>query len=274
MNVHYINLFLLHLAIQGLTYTSINNQVSALVGFAKLYRQPIDIRSDYELDLTLRSLKRLLGDAQARKDELFPAELMKMYRVVDQNDYTQESVWLGIVLLYRTMLRKSHIFSGEFDDNLLMRSEVQFYDWGVLIMVNRSKTIQYKERMLEIPVHYGGGNLCLATNLKMYFAKYPMPENSPILSRSVKGRLELVKYTVALRLLKGWGARAGLKKDLGMHSLRRGSATLMSLAGFQLEDIKDRGDWQSTAVLKYLSYPLGRKIHIDKQIVSFINQII
>lgn len=145
MNVHYINLFLLHLAIHGLTYTSINNQVSALVGFAKLYRQPIDIRGDYELDLTLRSLKRVLGDAQSRKDELFPAELMKMYRFVDQNDYVQESVWLGIVLLYRTMLYKSHIFSGEFDDNLLIRSEVQFCDWGVLIMVNRSKTIQYKE---------------------------------------------------------------------------------------------------------------------------------
>lgn len=72
MDLHNINLFLLHLAIQGLAFTSINNQVSALVGFAKFYRQPIDIRGDYEMQLTLKSLKRILGEAQRKKEELFP----------------------------------------------------------------------------------------------------------------------------------------------------------------------------------------------------------
>lgn len=274
MDVHSINLFLLHLAIQGLTYSSINNQVSALVGFAKHYRQPIDIRGDYELDLTLKSLKRVLGDAQRKKDELFPLELLQMYQFVDRDNYVEESVWLGVVLLYRTMLRKSHIFSGEFDENLLMRSEIEFFDWGVLFKVNRSKTIQYKERIVQIPVHYGGGKLCLTTLLKDYLGKYPTTPNVPVLARQRFGSYELINYTQALRLFKRWGKSANIKKDIGMHSLRRGSATLMSLAGFQLEDIKDRGDWQSTAVLKYLSYPLNRKIHIDKQIVSFIDQLI
>lgn len=69
-----------------------------------------------------------------------------MLPFVDQTKYMEESVWLVIIFLYRTMLRKSHIFSGEFDDNLLMRSELEFCDWGLLVKVNRSKTIQYKEQ--------------------------------------------------------------------------------------------------------------------------------
>lgn len=55
-----------------------------------------------------------------------------------------------------------------------------------------------------------------------------------------------------------------------MHSLRRGAATMMSMAGFRLEDIKDRGDWQSTAVLRYLSYPQQRKIDIDSRIANLL----
>lgn len=101
-----------------------------------------------------------------------------------------------------------------------------------------------------------------------------MTQDAPILSRQCHGVLELVKYVPTLSLLKQWGELAKVNKNIAMHSLRRGSATLMSLAGFQLEDIKDRGDWQSTVVLKYLSYPLSRKIHIDKEMVNFINQIL
>lgn len=59
-----------------------------------------------------------------------------------------------------------------------------------------------------------------------------------------------------------------------MHSLRRGAATLMALAGRPLEDIKNWGDWQSVAVLKYLAYHMVQKFAIDKKNGSFINQLL
>lgn len=72
-------IFLLHLAFQGLTYTTINNEVSALVMFSKLYGCAVDIQSDFGVSLTLKALRRLLGDQSTSKDELYPLDLYKMY---------------------------------------------------------------------------------------------------------------------------------------------------------------------------------------------------
>lgn len=246
--------FLLHLALQDLKYSTINNEVSALILFDKLKDSPFDLCGDFDVHLTLKTLRRVLGDSVNAKDELFPCELQKIKEQVNMDVPPELSVWTGILFLYRSLLHKGHIFSGEFDTNLLKRSEVEFTDYGLLISVNPSKTIQFSERKVLIPVCYVGGPLCFVTLLRQYISLHPAPSDSPLLSRKVDGALLQPSYSRALLCLKRWGAQAGLKKDLGIHSLRRGAATMMSMAGFALEDIKDRGDWRSTAVLRYLAY--------------------
>lgn len=168
---------------------------------------------------------------------------------------------------------KRHVFTGEFNINLLKRSDVVSTEYGLLVTVSHSNTIQYNERKFQIPICRVGGPLCIVTLLREFIEQYPAPANSPLLSQISDGRLVTLSYGRALLCLKRWGAQAGLKKDLGMHSLRRGAATMMSMAGFALEDIKDRGDWRSTAVLRYLAYPLSRKIDIDKKIAKILNQL-
>lgn len=138
-------IFLLHLALQGLCYTTINNEVSALVMFAKLYGCPVDIRSDFGVNLTLKALRRLLGDQSTSKDELYPLDLYKIYTQVDRNNELEWATWVGIVFLYRTLLRKGHVFFGEFNSNLLKRSSVRFTHYGFLVSLRSSKTIQYRE---------------------------------------------------------------------------------------------------------------------------------
>lgn len=270
MDYEIVSLFMIHLAITGLSYSTINNELSALVTFAKLNRQAIDLRNDFGVNLTLKALHRILGDAVRKKDELFPNDLLSMKKSVDFGNFLQESVWLGVIFLYR--LRKSHIFVGEFNHNLLRRSEVEFTSWGLIVHVTKSKTVQYRERRVDIPLSRDGGPLCVVTQLLGYFQKYPMGPDAPILSKIESGKQILVKYGPALELLKRWGKMNKIEKDLGMHSLRRGGATVMSLAGLPLEDIKSRGDWQSMSVLQYLTYPLQQKIAIEKKKVDYINQ--
>lgn len=115
------------------------------------------------------------------------------------------------------------------------------------------------------------GPLCIVSLLKEFVSRYPVPPDFPLQSRLVDGKRVCPSYSKALSCLKAWGVTAGLKKNLGMHSLRRGAATVMSMAGFRLEDIKDRGDWRSSAVLRYLAYPLGRKIAIESKIANILN---
>lgn len=252
MNCENICLFLVHLALSGLTFGTINNQVSALVILGKLQGQELDIRGDFEVMLTLKALKQLLGDSTTQKDAVFPGDLVAMSKFVNSSDFVQISTWLGVVFLYRTMLRKCHIFSDEFNDHLSIRSDIEFTDYGMTVQVSSSKTIQYKERSLSLPVCIGGGKLCVVSLLKWYFQRYPTTVNCPILSCFVKGQLIKVRYSQALAFMKEWGQKANVGKNLGMHSMRRGAATLMSLGGMPIEDIKDRGDWKTDVSINTL----------------------
>lgn len=265
--------FMLHLALHGLKYTTINNELSALILLGKLNDSPCDLRGEIDVRLTLKALRRILGDMSEAKAELFPNELLKIRDQVNMDVPHELSVWTGILFLYRSLLRKCHVFAGEFDINMLKRSEVEITDYGLLVSVKRSKTIQFAERKTLIPICYVGGPLCIVTLLKGFMRQYPSPPDSPLLSRVSDGQMITPSYSRALLCLKRWAARAGLKKDLGMHSLRRGAATMMSMAGFALEHIKDRGDWRSTAVLRYLAYPLSRKIDIDNKIAKLLSTL-
>lgn len=269
-----ICLFLVHLYLEGLAYTTINNEVSALVLYAKLNRQCVDLRGDFGIKITLQALRRILGDTPLAKEELYPKELVSMSRYVNLTEFQQESVWLGILILYRSMLRKSHLFVGDFNENLLLRKDVVFTDWGLVININHSKTIQYRQRLVQVPICNDSGPLGVVSRLKNYCQRYPMESTAPILSRKMNGIVEVVRYTSALAFLKKWAIQAGVSKNLGMHSLRRGAATVMALAGMPLEDIKNRGDWQSVTALKYLAYPMPQKITIDQKVFSFISTIL
>lgn len=235
-------MFLLHLALQGMAYVSINNQVSALVTLGKLHGLDIDIRGDFNIRLTLMGLRRILGDTPSPKDELLPIDLIKMSKFVNPTDFLEWSTWTGVVFLYRSMLRKCHVFSCDFDDNMLARKDIVFTKYGMLVSVSRSKTIQYRERTHEIPICQGGGGLCAVSLIKAYFDQFPTIMSAPLLSTFKEGKLNNVPYTTALLNLKRWAKSAGIQKDVGMHSLRRGSATLMSLGGIPINDIKNRGD--------------------------------
>lgn len=160
MNYDIITLFMIHLAVEGLSYSTINNQLSALVVYAKIHRQEIDIRSDFGVNLTLKALHRILGDSVRVKEEILPNELAEMKQFVIFTEFKEYSVWLGILFMYRTLLRKLHLFVGDFNRNLLRRRDIEFFSWGILVHVSRSKTIQFYERKVTIPVSKDGGPLC------------------------------------------------------------------------------------------------------------------
>lgn len=141
MDCEIVSLFLLHMAMEGMVYSSINNELSALVTYAKLHRQEIALRKDFGIELTMSALRRILGDTPNSKDEIYPGELLRVKQHVNEQSYLEESTWLGIIFLYRTMLRKCHAFWGETNENLLRRQDITFTDWGIVVKVTHTKTI-------------------------------------------------------------------------------------------------------------------------------------
>lgn len=176
---------------------------------AKLHDTPSDLRNDFDVHLTLH---QLLGDSALGKDELFPSELMQIGLQVNFDVPTELGIWTGIVFLYRSLLRKSHVFSGEFDNHMLKRADIEITEYGLLVSVTSSKTIQCAERKVLIPICHVNGPLCAVSLIVKYFDMYQVPSDSPLLSRIIDGKLELVSYSRALMTLKRWGIRAGVKK--------------------------------------------------------------
>lgn len=130
--------------------------------------------------MTLKALRRLFGDQSTSKDELYPSDLYKIFEQVDKKNELDWATWVGVVFLYRSLLQKGHVFSDEFNNNLLKRSSAHFTNYGFLVTVRNSKTIQYRERVVEIPVCAGGGLLCAPSLLKSFLDTYPSLPEAPL----------------------------------------------------------------------------------------------
>lgn len=248
-----------------LCYTSINNYLSGLNVLSKLNGGE-DLRQDFGVSLMLKGLQRILGSEVKPMEPLLPSDLIKIFQEVDLSNRTELSIWVGVLFCFRSLLRKCHLFPTKDNrDHLLSRDNVQQLDWGLLVTVPTSKTNQFKQRKFETPLVKGEGDLCIVTVLLRYWSTQNLLPDSPIVC---KDDGSAIMYETALKKLKEWCVRAGINKDIGFHSLRRGAATYMSIQGMSLHDIKVEGDWQSLSVLLYLASPLDQRKEIDRKLVD------
>ena len=254
----------------NVSYGTINNYVSALNVLGRFYDGTFDLRQDFGIDLMLKGFRRLKGDVASQKDPLLPDDLKKMYPFVKESDPTQLVLWLIILLAFRTLLRKSHFTSSSDDDqeHLLKVADVKFKPWGCVISVNSSKTIQFGQRSFDIPVSYASKPLCVVSLLKSYLELHPKHDSEFLFTLPRKGLPYPVSYSLALDFFKSLTKQAGLSKDVGFHSLRRGSATYMHKLNIDLISIQKAGDWQSLCVLKYLSVDFSQKCEVEKLVAS------
>lgn len=257
--------FMYECASEGLCFTSINNYVSGINLLSKL-NDGEDFRQDFGVNLMIKGLRRMLNSTVKPKDPLLPGDLIRIFQKVDLSNHRQVSVWIGILLCFRTMVRKCHIFpTKEVSDHLLSRNDIEWTSWGFELSIPTSKTDQYKQRDFKTPVTASDSQLCIVRQLKIYWQRGPQEGDVPIVS-NLDG--SPIYYDYALKMLKKWCQECNLHKDVGFHSLRRGAATHMSLLGISLHDIKVEGDWQSMSVLLYLASPLSHRLSIDRMVAD------
>ena len=261
--------YLVHLT-KSLQYSSINNYLSGLILLHNLYGLPYDFRSDLQVLFMLQGIKHELGNPTRRKDPLIPCDLKRIHSLVDQSDPIERAVWACIVFGFRSLLRIFNLLPDKGNIHCLKRGDITFQKWGLCAHLKSSKTIQNRERVVDIPISSAPGSLLDAVELlRLHFQETQPFSHSDYLFMipSSKGYSPLT-YNRALPYLKRWAAKACPNKDIAFHSLRRGCATHMSSSGISLENIKAAGDWASMAVLMYLSSPLSHRINVDNFLVS------
>ena len=219
--------------------------------------------SSFAITRTLRGIRRTIGDSKKQAQLVTVHDLRLMFATLDMDSSEDVAFWLAIILCFRGLLRKSNVVEPGMAIRL---SDVQFTPWGVLISVVRSKTISFKERVLRIPFNIAPGSIfCVHRFIRLLLSLVTHPSGSSQLVSYVKqGRWVRATYSWFMKRLTGVCIELKLV-GVSTHSLRRGGASALEASGFSLLEIKDMGDWASSAVLQYICKTLDQRRNLDER---------
>ena len=255
-------------------YSTVNNYLSAVISLHKFYGYSVSFRESFLVKLVMRGLRSQLGEQRSQMQPLSLSQLRSMYElaVLTPED---EIIWAAVILSFRSLLRKSNIVPDVESNSghVLQRKDVQFHEWGVMLRVRSTKTLQHQQYVLEIPIHYVSDRVfCAASALEKHFAELPSSLDGPVFLKQIRGMKVPILYKDLLAFLKRAVRAIGLPpSEYGAHSLRRSGAAFLHGIGVPLEDIMAMGDWRSLAVLDYLITPLDRKKDIQGRVASSLN---
>ena len=157
----------------------------------------------------------------------------------------------------------------------LKRQDVYFTASGAVLRVYRTKTIQFKQRVLDIPLPFIPNSiLCPVTALKKYFCTVPELASSPLFIVNHGRSLKPILAAHFNRFFKSCITTVGLEPDnFSSRSFRQGGATFAFNCGAPTEFIKAQGDWRSDAYLVYLKLSTKKKLDILQAISARLSDL-
>lgn len=260
--------FLVNLA-KTCVFSTCNNYLSSIITLHKFLGFERSFRDYFVISMVMQGLGRHLGKTVSQKVGMSPQDFVKIHARLDFSDVNVITMWGALMLAFRSLLRKSNIVqtvSGNMD-MVLSRADVEFTSDGIILHVRKTKTIQRKEYVLQIPVYYVKTvSLCAASMLTTHMVRTEHIKDGPLFYLVKKGVWKPLLYSDLLKFLKHCVSLIGLRpEEVGLHSMRRSGAAFLHSIGVSLVDIMNAGDWRSLAALAYLISPLDRKIHIESQ---------
>ena len=263
-----VSRFLVFLA-RSCKFSTINNYLSAINVLHKFYGHGIDYRQYYLIQLILKGLKRQLGTQLDQSRPFSKNQLIAMYATLDLTNDMDIILWSALIFSFRTLLRKSNVLPDTqvCSDHIIRRKDIDFTEWGMMVHVHSSKTIQHKQYVLDIPITYvKDQRFCAVTTLEDHLRIFPKCSDAPLFFNPKTGKPVL--YRELLTFIKRLAKDIGINDKVGCHSLRRSGAAFLHSIGTPLEDIMSIGDWRSMAVLSYLATPMDRKRQIQDSVAS------
>ena len=113
-------------------YVTIINYLSAVWVLHKLNGFDHVDPSSFEIKITLKGIRRRLGDSQVHARPITVSDLRKIYDVLDISSTEDLAFWCAFILCFRALLRKSNVVELELS---LKVHDVEFHSWGVLLIV-------------------------------------------------------------------------------------------------------------------------------------------
>ncbi|XP_078360978.1 uncharacterized protein LOC144645323 [Oculina patagonica] len=246
----------------------------------KEFNLPNPLANNWPLNSLLTGIKRVKGQPPSQKLPISPDLLLRIHSRLNLRSSFDASFWAICLVSFFGMLRKSHFLASSassFDPSQqLILSDLEMFPWGVLITLRWSKTIQFRERVVKIPLPLiQNSPLCpvAAIQRALSFIAHP-PQPSPVFMwvDLTSLSLRIFTYSQFLKRLRAILQALGLSaRDYACHSFRRGGASFAFQAGLPIDLINILGDWHSDAVLLYLTVPLSVRLESINIIAKYLS---
>ena len=261
------------------SYHTILNVFSSIKTMSKINGH---IPSDavlYGIKLFMLGLKRSMSSAVVQKLPVTPELLSRIYNCVDFNNAFHVCMWAVMLFMFFTLFRKSNVLPDsvpKFDPKKqISRANIVYNDENMVVKVTWSKTIQFKQRNLYVPVSkVSGSKLCPISAYDKLLSMVKIPPEYPAFCYSVKGKVFPLTYSLFVKQFRYWLKQIGVKHDVlySSHSFRRGGATWAFKSGVNPSLIKMQGDWLSDCYLQYVKLDVSDKLETTtKMAQSIIN---
>lgn len=220
----------------------------------------------FNLERTLRGIKRSKGDVTPnRKLAVTPDILARIIRRLDLFKPGNLAFTAAMLVAFFGFFRKANVCPVQSGTNPVdeqspvRRCDFEFSDDMTLVWVNlrRTKTIQFGQRTLRVPLPaIPGSILCPVNALSRLFSAVPgRPEDFAFSFPGPSGRLTTFTHKSFVTEFKNSLAQTGMDSArYSGHSFRRGGATFAFQCGATPAQIKEQGDWKSSAYLLYLEF--------------------
>ena len=278
-STHGICLYAAYLA-RTLKFSSIKQYLGIIGLMHKEFGLDNPLIGNWQLSSLLTGVKRVHGNAPKQKLPINFDILRGIHSQLNLTYSVDAAFWAICLVAFFGMFRKSHLLIskvGSFDSSKqLTKADFSFFQGGVLVRVRWSKTIQFREKVVQIPLIAAPCSIfCPVSAIYRAFSFTPHVSNNSQAFQWVHSSLNIRPFTYGFFMtkLRTCLTKCGLQgMDFGSHSFRRGGASLAFQAGLPLEIIKILGDWKSNAVLLYLTVPLDIRIKATTLLSQHIPQ--
>lgn len=266
------------LAYYGRTYGTIQNHIASLKHFHQLHGFTMGWDTNYLFALTLKGLKRYSSNPVNRKQAITPQMLHEMSACLNLTSPLHAAMWSLFLVAFFSFLRKSNLVISNASNStkVLCLSDLQFTAHGASLDIRETKTIQFKQRKLSIPIpSISGSRLCPISALRNHLLLNQPALNQPLFSvLSASGSSYPITYTLFSSFLKQLISIIGYDPSgFSPHSFRRGGATFAFDCGLPAEVIKMQGDWRSDAYQVYLELTDAQKQRASEQMAHKIHML-
>ena len=220
---------------------------------------PNPLENNWYVKSILSGVKRVKGNAVKQKLPITFDILMGIFTKLELTASFDRCFWSACLVAFFSFFRKSNLLVqslSAFDPSRhLCATDAKFEPKGVVLTVRWSKVIQFRERLLHVPLpHIPKSPFCPSTALLTLLLDCPVPgEPTPLFRyRSNRNIFVLTQDTFIRKLhvcLRELGYEA---RDFSGHSFRRGGASFGLQCGLSPDLIKLQGDWNSNAYERYL----------------------